>query len=171
MSRTTPSPRVLNKYLVPGAEVFDAAGEKVGVLRSYHSTGRYLTVEKGWLLRTDIYIPRSEVRTTDASGVYLALLKGDALPQSWESLPLQGAGTTTRRPRRTRSQRAAQDERLASRPTQGAHQTRHDEQRIVVPAAQNEEVYVEEVRASRDDDPDAPREYVITRVHKERVTF
>ena len=72
-----------------GATVVDAAGDKVGILHAYDAQGGYLTVQKGFLFHTDLYIPLSSVGGTDAAGnVQLRIAKDDLQDERYTTPPL-----------------------------------------------------------------------------------
>jgi uncharacterized protein (TIGR02271 family) len=122
-----------------GAMVTDTAGEKVGALHAYDPEGGYITVQKGFLFHKDLYIPLSDVQSTDADGtVRLSRYKDDLADARYDSPPATASGlasednyaqtttvaeTTTRRasavqaPAPTPAPRQAQPTRAAARTT------------------------------------------------------
>jgi uncharacterized protein (TIGR02271 family) len=80
-----------------GAEVYDAAGEKIGTVAEYDQQGDYMLVEKGWLFRKDIYIPMSAITRIDETGVYLQLYKEDLQGDRYANPPIaaMSSGATT----------------------------------------------------------------------------
>jgi len=77
-----------------GATVVDTAGDKVGILHAYDAQGGYLTVQKGFLFHTDLYIPLSSVGGTDAAGnVQLRIAKDDLQDERYTTPPQGGAAS------------------------------------------------------------------------------
>lgn len=69
-----------------GAAVFDAAGEKVGIVAAHDRHADFVIVEKGWLFPKNCAVPRSAIARTDSTGVYLTLSKDDLLYQVKDDL-------------------------------------------------------------------------------------
>ena len=69
-----------------GAAVFDAAGEKVGIVALDDRRAGFVVVEKGWLFPQNCAVPQSAIARTDRTGVYLTLLKEDLLYQVKDDL-------------------------------------------------------------------------------------
>jgi len=69
-----------------GAAVFDAAGEKVGIVAVDDRRAGFVVVEKGWLFPQNCAVPQSAIVRTDSPGVYLTLLKEDLLYQVKDDL-------------------------------------------------------------------------------------
>jgi hypothetical protein len=58
-----------------GLTVFDAGGEKVGVLKDYSRSAAYLVVQTGLLAHKDLYVPYSAIRSIDPHDLFLTLVK------------------------------------------------------------------------------------------------
>jgi hypothetical protein len=58
-----------------GTAVFDAQGEKMGVVSLPPMQGNYLIVEQRRLLAHTLYIPHAAIYAQDANGIYLNLTK------------------------------------------------------------------------------------------------
>src|SRR5579884_3601284 len=83
----------LTQQFVPGMPVFDAGGEKVGMVSDPAVQDGYLVVQKGWLFPKDVAIPLTSVTRNDADGVYLSLYKDDLQKRDWEAPTTDDAGT------------------------------------------------------------------------------
>ncbi len=164
----------------PGATVYDAAGEKVGTVRSYDAQGGYLDVEKGWLFPKDFYIPLSAVQGTDANGdVQLSLYKDDLQGDQYAYPPAegvaspaaydQGVGTTTDTV--TMTTVAPDTSGLAAR---GQVQTVQGDEEIAVPVREEELVVgkraQEEGRVHLHKDVVEEQQTVTVPLEQERVT-
>jgi uncharacterized protein (TIGR02271 family) len=79
-----------NQPIPLGTNVFDVNGEKVGSVSGYNAEGEYLTIQKGWLLTHDIYVPSRTIGRVIASEVHLNLSKDDLKAQSWATPPPRG---------------------------------------------------------------------------------
>jgi hypothetical protein len=64
-----------------GLTVYDAGGEKIGVLKDFSRSAAYLVVQTGLVAHQDLYIPYSAIRSIDPHDVFLtmdrATLAGD----------------------------------------------------------------------------------------------
>jgi uncharacterized protein (TIGR02271 family) len=78
-----------DQQFVPGAPIFDTAGEKVGSVSEHTVQGAYVVMHKGWLFPKDIYIPLSAVERADADGVYLRVYKDDISDQQTVTVPVR----------------------------------------------------------------------------------
>jgi uncharacterized protein (TIGR02271 family) len=76
----------LNQPIPEGTNVFDVNGEKVGSVSGFNAQGEYLTIQKGWLLTHDIYVPSNTIKVI-SSAVYLNLSKDDLKDQRWATPP------------------------------------------------------------------------------------
>ena len=63
--------------IAPGKTVYDASGDKIGMVRQYDPQADCLVVEKGFLFTKDIYIPGSAIQSSDANGVRITLTKDE----------------------------------------------------------------------------------------------
>ena len=91
--RETPGNR-FNQPIPLGTNVFDANGEKVGTVSGYHAQGEYLTIQKGWLLTHDIYVPFTRIGNVIASEVHLSLTKDELKEQRWATPPVSMPGSS-----------------------------------------------------------------------------
>lgn len=80
----TTDEQVFAHSYIEGTAVFDAQGEKVGVVGVPPMQGNYLVVEQGWLLTQALYIPHGAIYSQDANGVYLNLTKDE---ERWKIPP------------------------------------------------------------------------------------
>jgi ribosomal 30S subunit maturation factor RimM len=62
-----------------GLTVYDAGGEKIGVLKEYSPTAAYLVVQTGLLAHKDLYVPYSAIRSIDPHDVFLTMDKAALL--------------------------------------------------------------------------------------------
>ncbi|HEY7126555.1 MAG TPA: YsnF/AvaK domain-containing protein [Ktedonobacterales bacterium] len=76
-----------NQPIPEKASVFDVNGEKVGSVSGFNAQGEYLTVQKGWLLTHDIYVPSTAIGRVVAAQVHLNLSKDDLKDQRWATPP------------------------------------------------------------------------------------
>lgn len=77
-----------------GAIVYGNDGDKIGEVAEV--APNYVMVEKGFLFKKDIYIPRSAVSSVDAEGVYLNESKDSVNNMDWDQPPSdQGSDYTT----------------------------------------------------------------------------
>ena len=90
--RETPGNR-FNQPIPLGTNVFDVNGEKVGTVSGYHAQGEYLTIQKGWLLTHDIYVPFTRIGNVIASEVHLSLTKDELKEQRWATPPVSMPGS------------------------------------------------------------------------------
>jgi ribosomal 30S subunit maturation factor RimM len=58
-----------------GLTVYDAGGEKIGVVREYSPSAAYLVVQTGLVSHKDLYIPYSAIRSIDPHDLFLTLDK------------------------------------------------------------------------------------------------
>jgi hypothetical protein len=87
MGNTETQGNRFNQPISEGANVFDVNGEKVGSVSGYNAQGEYLTIQKGWLLTHDIYVPSNAIGRVVASAVHLNLSKDDLKDQRWATQP------------------------------------------------------------------------------------
>jgi len=89
----TPAPgeHMFAHSYVAGTPVFDANGEKVGVVGVPETQGNYLVVEKGWLFTYELYIPFTAIHAQDTNGIYLNLTRDELQDDQWKVPP--GGGT------------------------------------------------------------------------------
>jgi uncharacterized protein (TIGR02271 family) len=77
-----------------GWGVYDTTGDKIGDVADLGSS--YLLVQKGLLFIKDIYIPTSEIRSTDTASqrVYLNVAKDQIDSMGWDNPPTDGEYAT-----------------------------------------------------------------------------
>ena len=85
--------RMQGRSIQPGDDVYGADGEKIGTVGAV--TSSYLMVEKGFFFRTDSYIPREAIASTDDGKVYLTVTREQALAQGWEVAPSREPASVT----------------------------------------------------------------------------
>lgn len=68
-----------------GSVVFGADGDKVGTVAEVYPA--YITVEKGFFLPTDYFIPVDAIQRAQGDNVYLTVTKDMALHSGWERVP------------------------------------------------------------------------------------
>jgi uncharacterized protein (TIGR02271 family) len=68
-----------------GWDVLGADGEKVGDVADVQNN--YLTVSKGFIFKTDMYIPVSAISNVEHDRVYLNITKDEIERQGWDRLP------------------------------------------------------------------------------------
>jgi hypothetical protein len=73
--------------IVPGAQIYDITGVKVGSVSSVNLSNEYITLEKGVLSTRDFYVPLSAVERTEPEGVYLNVDKDQMAYLGWDERP------------------------------------------------------------------------------------
>jgi uncharacterized protein (TIGR02271 family) len=68
-----------------GWDVFGADGEKVGDVADVQSN--FITVSKGFIFKTDMYIPVSAISNVEHDRVYLNVTKDQVEAQGWDRMP------------------------------------------------------------------------------------
>jgi len=68
-----------------GWDVFGSDGEKVGDVADVQNN--YITVSKGFIFKTDMYIPVSAISNVEHDRVYLSTTKHEIERQGWDRLP------------------------------------------------------------------------------------
>jgi uncharacterized protein (TIGR02271 family) len=68
-----------------GWDVFGADGDKVGDVADVQNN--YITVSKGFIFKTDMYIPVSAISNVEHDRVYLNVSKNDIERQGWDRVP------------------------------------------------------------------------------------
>jgi len=71
-----------------GWDVFGSDGDKVGDVSDVQSS--YITVSKGFLFKTDMYIPVSAITAVEHDRVYLNVTKDQIESQGWDRIPDAG---------------------------------------------------------------------------------
>jgi len=102
-----------------GWEVYGFDDQKIGKIAEAHPD--YLVVEKGWLFKTDLYIPMSAVSSTDAENgaVYVDAYKDQIETMGWDQPPVASTGTYDAGERTgTRDTVQLREEELAARKRQ-----------------------------------------------------
>ena len=85
--------------ITPGTDVFDANGDKVGMVRQYNPQASYLVLEKGTLFKKDLYVPVSAIHRTMTEGIQLNLFKDDLKADRFTAPPTSDASDmATNRP-------------------------------------------------------------------------
>ncbi len=74
-----------------GTAVYDAEGQKVGVVGQPETQGYYLVVQKGWLFTYEVYVPITAIHAQDVNGIYLNLTKDQLQDDQWKVPPGGGA--------------------------------------------------------------------------------
>ncbi len=76
----------------PGWNVYGSEGDKLGEVSDVGTN--YITVSKGWLFTTDIYIPVSAIASIEQDGIFLNIPKDQVERMGWDTPPLAEASTT-----------------------------------------------------------------------------
>jgi hypothetical protein len=71
----------------PGVSVYDAGGEKLGVVSDRQDKEDFLVVHKGWLFGHDAYIPRAAIERADPDGIHLRVRKDELKGMNQTPLP------------------------------------------------------------------------------------
>src|ERR1051326_2660450 len=87
MGETETQGNRFNQPIPEGANVYDVNGEKVGSVSGFNAQGGYLTIQKGWLLTHDIYVPSNTIGRVVSTQVHLNLSKDDLKDQRWTTPP------------------------------------------------------------------------------------
>lgn len=70
----------------PGWDVYGSDGEKIGNVADIET--HYFRVEKGWLFKTDIYVPATAITDSSDGSVYLNTTKDRVEDMGWDQPPL-----------------------------------------------------------------------------------
>lgn len=84
-----------NMPVMPGTDVYDANGDKVGTVQEFNPQANCIVVQKGLIFTKDLYIPMNAIDGRDDNGLYLNLTKDDLKDDRFASPPDYTAGTTT----------------------------------------------------------------------------
>ena len=76
-----------NMPVMPGTDVFDANGDKVGSVQEFNPQANCIVVQKGFIFTKDVYIPLSAIDGRDDNGLYLNLTKDDLKDDRFASPP------------------------------------------------------------------------------------
>lgn len=86
------APGPMNRSVTEGTPIYDASGDKVGVVGGPTGTHNYIVAQKGWLFPKDIYIPLGAIRSVGPNGVRLTLTKDDLKEDRYEQPPVERTG-------------------------------------------------------------------------------
>lgn len=111
--------------LVPGAPVYDAAGDMIGTIDAEALQHDYLTVRQSAVLPHDVYLPLKEIARVEPDGVYLKLSRRALRAKRYATPP---------QPERQATHSGATQEPPATPETAGPGQTA----RVSVPLAAEE---------------------------------
>ncbi len=75
----------------PGWTVYGSEGDKLGEVSDVGTN--YITVSKGWLFTTDIYIPISAIASSEQDGIFLTIPKDQVESMGWDTPPVAGTST------------------------------------------------------------------------------
>ncbi len=155
----------MNQDVPTGANVYDSNGHRVGTVLQNDTNNNYLVVEKGWLFKQDVYIPRSAISNVTQDGVQLRYSKDELENQDWSQPPAadqtvgrQANRASARTNDRTTQQAGNQDVRVplreeelvvGKRQEEVGHVHLHkdvvtEQQNVAVPVS-HEEVQIERV--------------------------
>lgn len=84
------APEPMSPSVTEGTPIYDAAGDKVGVVGGPTGTHNYIVAQKGWLFPKDIYIPLGAIRSAGPNGVYLTLSKDELKDERYQNRPVAG---------------------------------------------------------------------------------
>jgi uncharacterized protein (TIGR02271 family) len=82
-----------NMPVMPGTDVYDANGDKIGKVQEYNPQANSIVVQKGIIFTKDLYIPLSAIDSRDDNGLYLNLTKDQLKDDRFASPPAYSPGT------------------------------------------------------------------------------
>ena len=68
-----------------GTTVYGSDGEKIGDVAEIQSD--YMVIEKGFILKKDLYIPMTNIAAQDTDGVRLSMTKAEVEAADWSTPP------------------------------------------------------------------------------------
>jgi uncharacterized protein (TIGR02271 family) len=81
-----------DQQIEQGDDVYGSDGEKIGTIAAV--AGNHFIIEKGFIFKTDLYVPLSAIAGTDDDGVRLSMTKAQIENEDWSEAPLDDGSTT-----------------------------------------------------------------------------
>jgi hypothetical protein len=92
-------PNLDTTQILAGMPIYDADGEKVGVVNAFDPHNRYLAMQKGWFFPHDVAVPLDAISRQGADGLYLRFHKSDLKDLKWDQLPVGDTSDASATPR------------------------------------------------------------------------